>query len=331
MNTKPILGIPLGDSAGVGPEIIAKSTVNGFLFSHCRPVIIGDRRIFERALKLLGQRADNYSISDVREAKWDKGLPILDQKDQDPALITTGEIQAYCGKAVLNMISVACDLCKQDAIKGICFGPFNKAAQKAAGSNVESELVVFANHFGVTTPYGELNVVHNLMTTRATSHIPLKEVSSNLTVPKVLDAINLSYQTLRLAGVEKPRIGIAGLNPHNGENGRCGREEIDIIAPAVKKANESGINVAGPFSADTIFIRAFAGGFDCVVTMYHDQGQIALKLMAFEEGVSVLGGLPYPVATPAHGSAFDIAGKGIAKTSAFERALSIVAKMAVTD
>jgi 4-hydroxythreonine-4-phosphate dehydrogenase len=328
MNTKPILGIPLGDSAGIGPEIIAKTAVNGFLLSQCRPVIIGDHRIFENALNLLEKKTDYYSITDIREADWNKGIPILDQKDQDPALIKTGEIQAYCGKAVLNMISVACDLCKHDMIKGICFGPFNKAAQKVAGSNVESELVVFANHFGVATPYGELNIVHNLMTTRATSHIPLKDVSSQLTIAKVTDAIRLSYQTLRSTGIEKPRICIAGLNPHNGENGRCGKEEIEIISPAVRKANDIGIEVAGPFSADTIFIRAFAGDFDCVVTLYHDQGQIALKLMAFEEGVSVLGGLPYPVATPAHGSAFDIAGKGIAKTSAFEKALEIVAKMA---
>jgi 4-hydroxythreonine-4-phosphate dehydrogenase len=328
MKTKPVVGILLGDSSGIGPELIAKTAAKGFLSSVCRPLIIGDNRVFENALRLIGQRAEHYCISGVAGADWERGIPVLDQKNQDPARIKTAEVQAECGQAVLDMLSLACDLCKQGAIKGFCFGPLNKAAMKAAGSAHESEHSLFAEIFGVTGPCGELNVLHNLMTTRTTSHIPIKEVSGYLTLRRVLDAISLSHTTLRKSGLDKPRVAVAALNPHAGEGGRCGREEIDIITPAIKKANEQGMNVFGPFPADTMFIKAFAGDFDCVVTMYHDQGQIAMKLKGFEQGITVAGGMPYPIATPAHGTAFDIAGKGVAKISAFESALRFVVKVA---
>jgi len=331
MNTLPVIGILLGDSSGIGPELVAKTAASGFLASVCRPLIIGDSRIFENALSMIKQKAGYHSITDISKAGWENGIPLLDQNDQDPASIVHSAVQESCGKAVLNMIDAAAALCKKGTLGGFCFAPFNKAAMKAAGCRHESEHGLFAEIFNVKDHYGELNVLRNLMTTRTTSHIPLKDVSSNLTVKGILDAITLSYTTLRRMGLQKPRIVVAGLNPHNGEGGRCGREEIDIIAPAVQKANEQGINVTGPFSADTIFIRAFAGEYDSVVTMYHDQGQIALKLMGFEEGVTLAGGMPYPIATPAHGTAFDIAGKGIAKTSAFECAVRLTVKMAASS
>jgi 4-hydroxythreonine-4-phosphate dehydrogenase len=324
---KPIIGILLGDSAGIGPELIAKTAADGFLQAQCRPVIIGDSRVFEKALRLIGKQANYYCAADAREADWGKGIPFLDQKDQDPARIETAKVQAQCGRAVLNMIKLSCGLCAQGLIQGVCFAPFNKASQKEAGSTHASELGMFAECLGYTGHYGELNVLHNLMTTRITSHIPLKDVSSRLTEKSILDAITLSYSTLRKAGIESPRIAVAALNPHGGENGRCGKEEIEVIAPAIKKAADIGMPSIGPLPADTIFIKAFAGEFDCVVTMYHDQGQIAIKLKGFEEGISVLGGLPYAIATPDHGTAFDIAGKGIAKTSSFENAVKYVARM----
>ena len=332
MNNLPVIGILLGDSAGIGPELVAKTAASGFLNSLCRPLVIGDKRIFENALSAINQKAEYYSIASAGEADWGRrtGIPILDQKDQEPGAIRTGEVQEYCGKAVLNMIDVASELCKKGVLAGFCFAPFNKAAMMAEGSRHESEHGLFAEIFGVKEPYCELNVLRSLMTTRATSHIPLKDVSSHLTVGVIMDAITISHTTLCKMGLHKPRIAVAGLNPHNGESGHCGREEIDIIAPAVKIANGKGMDVAGPFSADTVFIKAFAGEYDSVVTMYHDQGQIALKLMGFEEGVTVAGGMPYPITTPAHGTAFDIAGKGIARTSAFENALGLTVKMAST-
>ena len=327
MKNLPIIGIPLGDSAGIGPEIVAKTAASGFLNSVCRPLIIGDIRIFENALALIGKTAEHYPVSSAGEANWEKGIPVLDQKDQDPKKIITGKLDASCGQAVLDMLTLSCDLCRQGAIQGVCFAPLNKAAMIEAGSHFESEHEFFAGKLSVSRSFGEINVLNEISTTRVTSHIPLKDVTAHLSEERIFQAISLANETVRKFGVKQPRIAVAALNPHGGENGKCGTEEITVIGPAIQKANEQGINALGPFPADTLFIRVFNGEFDSVVTMYHDQGQIAMKLKGFEWGVTVAGGMPYPIATPAHGTAFDIAGKGLAKTSAFESALKIVVRM----
>ena len=328
MFQKPIVGILLGDSAGVGPEIVAKLAANGFLSQVCRPVIIGDNRVFENALNKLGLSAAHHCIESVASADWGKGVQVLDQKDQNPEEIQVGKINTGCGRAVNNMIELACELCKSGDIEGYCFGPFNKAAMIEAGCSFESEHHLMAHLFEVTGPFGEINVLGDLMTTRTTSHIPIAAVSENLTVEKILRAIVLSYNTVLSSGVAKPKLGVAALNPHAGESGRCGREEIDVIAPAIAKAKETGIDAEGPYPADILFIKAFGGEFDSVVTMYHDQGQIALKLKGFDQGITIAGGQPYPIVTCAHGTAYDIAGKGVASTSAFENAVKMAVKMA---
>lgn len=179
----------------------------------------------------------------------------------------------------------------------------------------ESEGELMAHCFDVKGLYGEINVLENIQTVRVTSHIPLKNVSANLSKERILECIRLAYDTCKGSGIAEPRVAVSGLNPHNGENGKCGTEEIDVIIPAVEAARAEGMNVEGPFSADVVFMRAFRGDFDTVVTMYHDQGQIALKLRGFE-GVTVGGGQPYPIVTPAHGTAYGKAGKGTAATKA---------------
>lgn len=329
MTNKPVLGILLGDSSGIGPEIVARTAASGFLCEQCRPVIIGDNRILEQALKNLKLDAAHYCIDSISAADWSKGIPVLDQHDQDPDRIVMGKPSVVCGLAVNNMIKLACRLCLDGEIEGFCFAPFNKAAMIEAGCRFESEHHLMADIFGVTGPYGEINMLDDLMTTRTTSHIPISAVSSHLTVDSILRAITLSWQTVKHSGIEHPRLGIAALNPHAGENGRCGREEIDVIGPAIQKANEMGIHATGPYPSDILFIKAFNGDFDSVVTMYHDQGQIALKLKGFDRGVTVAGGQPYPIATCAHGTAYDIAGQGLAGTGAFENAVKITARMAV--
>ena len=329
MSASPVIGIPLGDSAGIGPEIVAKTAVNGFLNSVCRPLIIGDIRVFENALALIGKTVNHYPLTGNETVDWGRGIPVLDRKNQDPEKISPGKLSAGCGSAVLDMLGVACDLCRMGTIQGICFAPLNKAAMIEAGSAFESEHGFFADKLGVSGYSGEINVLNELSTTRITSHIPLKEVAAFITEERVLEAISLAHRTVSSFGIKQPRIAVAALNPHGGENGKCGTEEIAVIGPAVRKANERGIRALGPFPADTLFIRAFNGEFDSVVTMYHDQGQIAMKLKGFEWGVTVSGGMPYPIATPAHGTAFDIAGKGLAKTSAFESALKLVVRMTV--
>lgn len=328
MRTKPVLGILLGDAAGVGPEIIAKVAANGFLEEQCKPVLIGDKRILERAAEVAGVNISLQLIEDIEEATWEGKIPMLDQKDIDPADVPFGKMTEVSGKACLDLLKLGVNLFKEGKIDGFCFGPLNKQGMITAGCKFESEHHFMAHLFNHTAPFGEINVLDNLWTTRTTSHIPISKVSDNLSIETITRAMTLANTSLKNSGIERPRLGVAALNPHCGEGGKCGREEIDVIKPAVEKAIEAGIEAVGPFPSDILFIKAFNGEFDGVVTMYHDQGQIALKLKGFDQGITIAGGLPAPIVTCAHGTAYDIAGKGIVKTSAFENAIKMATKMA---
>jgi 4-hydroxythreonine-4-phosphate dehydrogenase len=326
---RPILGVLLGEAAGIGPEIVAKLCAQDRVSPYCRPVLIGDIRVLKLGQKIAGVEFPVCVIEDIAQASWEGPMPVLDQKNLDPATIKLGQIDANSGRVTGDMLVTALRLCQQGAIAGFAFAPFNKAALHYGGHTYFKDAQgLFARYLKWTGPYGEINVVHDLWTSRVTSHIPLKDVSAHLSIEKLMDAIKLVHTALSRAGFIQPRIAVAALNPHGGEDGLCGREEIDIIAPAVKAAQAAGMNALGPFPADTLFIKAFEGAYDAVTTMYHDQGQIAIKLMDFQYGVSVLAGLPYPITTPAHGTAFDIAGKGCAKSNAMEQAVIIAAKMA---
>lgn len=330
MSEKPILGILLGDSAGVGPELVVKLAVNDYYKDYCRPIIIGDMRMFEHGLQVVGGDVPHYAIQDLSECDWTRGYPILDLKDQDPEKVPYGAADVYCGESDLLQLDTAVDLCKSGKIEGFVFGPFHKGAMKMAGMHVESEHTYLAEKFELTTPFCEVNMMDNLMTVRATSHIPINKVSENLNETTLREAIELGEIVGETLG-HKPRIAVAALNPHCGEFGLCGREEVDLIAPVIEKiVSETGWNVTGPHSADTLFISALEGNFDVVVTMYHDQGQIALKLVGFKRCITVAGGQPYPIGTPAHGTAFDKVGTGTASTDSIERAVKTVSRMAVT-
>ena len=328
MERKPILGILLGDGAGVGPEIIAKLAAANFFEEYCHPVFIGDIRIFNRALNAVGANVEIRTINDPTEAIWDGKCNIVNRNNLSCEEAPIGELTVACGKANLDMLTYAVELYKAKKIEGFCFGPLNKAGMKEAGCKFESEHHLLAHEFNHTAPFGEINVCGELWTTRTTSHIPIKDVSAALSVNSIMRAIILANVSLKNSGIERPRLAIAALNPHCGENGLCGREEIDVIKPAIEEARKQGIDASGPYPSDITFIKAFRGEFDGVVTMYHDQGQIALKLKGFEQGITIAGGLPAPIVTCAHGTAYDIAGKGIVKTSAFENAVKMAARMA---
>ncbi|MDF2502064.1 MAG: 4-hydroxythreonine-4-phosphate dehydrogenase [Anaerosporomusa subterranea] len=328
---KPIIGIILGDAAGIGPEIVAKVAATDLFATCCRPVIIGDIRVLQQGMRVAKVTFPYKVIESMNEADWDKGLLVLDQKNLNPEEIKVGEINPICGKASGDALILAINLYKAGKIDGFCFAPLNKAAMKLGGHEFESEHMLFAHHFNWTGPFGEVNVLDDLWTSRVTSHIPIKEVSAKLTVENIMRAIRLADQTLRRAGIGNAKLGIAALNPHGGENGLCGREEIDVIIPAMELARQENIDVVGPFPADILFIKAFNGDFDAAVTMYHDQGQIAMKLKGFEFGITVAAGLPAPIVTAAHGTAYDIAGKGIAKTGALENAVKMAARIALCD
>lgn len=329
MEQKPIVAILLGDPAGVGSEIVAKLLVNDFFRSCCRPIVVGDKRVLDRAFDVIGKRAAIQVVDAVDQVDWTSdSYPMLDQHNCNPENVPFGKISVLGGKVCLDLLTTGANLFLEKQIDGFCFAPLNKAAMKDAGCSVESEHHYLAALFEHTGPFGEINVLGNLWTTRTTSHIPIKEVSDHLSVESIMRAITLAHYSLVKSGIDNPHMGLCALNPHAGEEGRCGREEIDVIAPAIKAANDAGIHASGPYPSDIAFIRAFEGEFDAVVTMYHDQGQIALKLKGFDQGVTIAGGLPAPIATCAHGTAYDIAGTGVVKTSAFENAVKMVSKMA---
>ena len=215
-------------------------------------------------------------------------------------------------------------------VDAICFAPLNKQAMKMGGLKHDDELHHFAQYLGVTGYFCEFNTLRGLWTSRISSHVPLSQVAGYITRERILEATRLIYHSLQANGVAAPRVAVAGFNPHNGDGGTCGREEVDIIVPAVAELNAQGLPVVGPFSPDTIFLRARQGELDAIVTMYHDQGQIAIKLMGFSKGVTVQGGLPVPITTPAHGTAYDIAGKGIADVNATANAFQIAVRMGLT-
>ncbi|MEO8409830.1 MAG: 4-hydroxythreonine-4-phosphate dehydrogenase PdxA, partial [Propionivibrio sp.] len=245
-----------------------------------------------------------------------------------PEDVKRGEATPEGGAFALENFRRALLLAHGGQADAVCFTPFNKKAMRYVYAGYDDELRFVSEVIGFTGPAREFNVLDNLWNARVTSHIPLSEVAAAITVDGILAEMALTDRCLRDAGIADPRIAVAGLNPHAGDGGNFGQEEIEIIEPAVKIGVERGFNVSGPYPADTVYVRARNGAFDAVLTMYHDQGQIAMKLMGFDRGVTLLGGLPFPVCTPAHGTAYDIAGRGIANIGASRAALLLAAHMA---
>lgn len=317
------IAVLLGDAAGVGPEIVAKALTSGTLQKLNDIVIIGDKRVLKEALRQLDRDIDIplvYRTEDL--INTDVQLYHLEHPEFD--LIEKGKVQARTGEACYQMILATADI---PDLAGIVYAPFNKGSLKLFNDELTSEISIFKKAFNIETYCSELNVVDGVWSSRITSHVPIKKVSENLTIENVLRGITVADEILLKAGIEKPRIGVACLNPHCGEGGLTGDEEITIINPAIDKAREAGIDVRGPYSSDILFVRAFEGELDLCVTMYHDQGQIALKLRGFDRGVTVLAGFPIAVCTPAHGTAFDIVGTNTASVTAFSKALEIVSEL----
>jgi 4-hydroxythreonine-4-phosphate dehydrogenase len=245
----------------------------------------------------------------------------------DPNAIPRGEISKGAGAFAVENFGRAIRHAAAGRAEVVAWTPFNKAAMRLAHPAYEDEIVFTAELLGFKGAASEFNILPKLWNARVTSHVPIGKVAPLITFETVLRGLRLTDQAMRESGFSRPRIAIAGLNPHAGDGGNFGREEIDVLEPVVKAAKAEGIACDGPFPSDTVFVRARKGEFDGVLTMYHDQGQIAMKLIGFEEGVTLLGGFPFPLVTPAHGSAYDIAGKGIAHPGATLNAMAIAARM----
>jgi 4-hydroxythreonine-4-phosphate dehydrogenase len=326
--TKPVIALFAGDPAGVGPELIAQLLADGSAARTANIALIGSREVLVEGMRTAGCRY-----------VYDEGDPVRGRDFANPLLVKwpgldergfeRGVVSGKSGRYMLDGLAFALALHRADLVDALCFAPLNKAALRAGGMNHPDELHWFAEALDFRGTCVELNVLEGLWTSRVTSHVALAEVSALITSAKVAEMVELIHGSLVAAGIPAPRIAVCGLNPHNGDHGAYGREEIEKIAPGVELARQRGFPADGPFPADTIFVRATRkeGGYDGVVTMYHDQGQIAMKLMGFERGVTVQGGLPLPITTPAHGTAYDIAGRGVANDGAMKNAFSLACRM----
>lgn len=319
----------LGDVTGIGPEIAARLLASGKAAACAQAVIFGDRRVLELGMRNAGVKVPHTvyrSIDEVRFPRED--FPFVDLGNIDPARFAQGVSSDESGKLTGDTLKVMIDLALAGKLDGICFAPLNKGAMNRGGWKFNDEHQMFAKLTDHSGFFGEMNVIEQFSTFRVTSHVALREAVNLVTPERISAAVNLANDSLRAAGCAHPRIGVAALNPHNGENGLFGDEEIRIIRPTVDKLRASGIDCEGPISSDVIFLKALKGDFDGVVMMYHDQGQIATKLLGFNKGVTVTAGLKTVFTTPAHGTAYDIVGQGKADPGAMEHAFTLAAKLA---
>jgi 4-hydroxythreonine-4-phosphate dehydrogenase len=319
----------MGDCTGIGPELCARVLHDRRLADKARMIVVGDMRVLEQGMRDAKVTLPVKRVDSVAAASWDGlNIPVLDLENIDPQSLARGEVSAESGRLTGETLAYAIDLAACGEVDAVTFAPLNKAALHAGGWHFPDEHKMFAHLLKHRGYFSEMNVLGNQWMARVTSHVSLREALDLITEQSIEDAIVLADRTMRRAGIAAPRIAVAALNPHGGEGGLFGREEIDMIAPTVKKVAASGIDCRGPFPADTLYIRAFRGEFDGVVSMYHDQGQIATKLHGFNKGVTVTAGFETIFTTPAHGTAFDIVGKGVANTGAMESALQLAARLA---
>jgi 4-hydroxythreonine-4-phosphate dehydrogenase len=325
----PTIGLMLGDMTGIGPEISAKLLASGAMKSVARVVVIGDARVLELGCKDAGVSLDWKTYPDVDAIDWSRDeVALIDLGNIDPSRIKRGEVSAESGRLTGETLKHMIDLALAKKLDAICFASLNKAALHRGGWKYHDEHQMFAaltQHSGF---FGEMNVIKEFSTFRVTSHVALRVAIDMITPERITAAIGLADATLRATGISQPRIAVAALNPHGGESGLFGDEEIRIIKPTIDKVRATGVNCSGPVPSDAIFLKALKGEYDGVVMMYHDQGQIATKLLGFNQGVTVTAGLKTVFTTPAHGTAFDIVGQGKANPGALEQALRIAAKLA---
>ncbi|RIY02030.1 4-hydroxythreonine-4-phosphate dehydrogenase PdxA [Aureimonas flava] len=325
---RPIVALAMGDPAGISPELTAMLLADRETAERARVVVFGDRRILDRGAAEAGVALDLDEASGI-DAIGDGRRPVMiDLKNLDVRDVRRGEATLEGGTFATTNFRRALEMAHAGRADAVIFTPFNKQAMRFAYEGYDDEIRFVVDVTGFRGKVREFNVLERVWNARVTSHIPLKDVSAHLSVEAILAEVRLTHDCLRQSGIERPRIAVNGLNPHAGDGGAFGMEEIEIIEPAVRAAKEAGYDVDGPFPADTVFLRALKEGWHAVLTMYHDQGQIAMKLMGFDKGVTMMGGLPFPLCTPAHGTAYDIAGKGKADLGATREAFRLAVRMA---
>lgn len=324
---KPIIGITMGDPAGIGPEIVVKSVLSPGILRACRPVVVGDKRIVKKALGVFGSGAGMKVLPDISpELLNPKQVNVLDTADADPDQIETGRASAAGGRAVFEDIQRAVKLTEERKIGGFVAGPHNKYSVNLAGVHFAGYPPFLAQLTGSRYAFNML-VAGTIRIVGATLHVALKDVSKTLTPELVEATIRAAGEAVKKLGIENPRLAVAGLNPHCGEEGLFGEEDEAVIKPAIAGARRAGFEVSGPLPADSLFVGLRdRQEYDAYVAMYHDQSHIPIKTVAFDSIVGLIIGTPLIAATVGHGTAFEIAGKGIANPRPMMEAVKLVAR-----
>ncbi|QQK78876.1 4-hydroxythreonine-4-phosphate dehydrogenase PdxA [Salicibibacter cibi] len=325
---KPVIAIPMGDASGVGPEIIAKSVAEDEIQKHCYPLVIGNKNVMEQAIAQTSADLSIMTIAHLEEIQDQSDTLYLIHMDNiDIEQLQKGEVQAQCGQAAFEYIEKAVDLTKEGRTAALATPPINKESLKAAEVPYIGHTEMLGAMAGIDDPLTMFEV-HDLRIFFLTRHVSIREAINQMTSDRVYDYLVRCDQALQHLGIENRKIAVAGLNPHSGENGLFGTEEIDEINPGIQRAQEAEIVVEGPVPADSVFYQALNGKYDAVLSLYHDQGHIAAKMTDFEKTISVTNGLPFLRTSVDHGTAFDIAGTGKASAVSMVECIKLAAQYA---
>lgn len=320
-DSRPLIAITLGDAAGIGPEVVVKALAGSDIYDLCRPFIIGESRVVRKAIELASEKLRINVLNGPDGAAGRYGtVDVLDMKNINPEKITTGKVSAEAGRASMEYIEKACALALAGSVRAIVTAPISKEATTQAGYRPLGHLEYLAELTG-SKEYATMLMTGRLRVVHLTTHHSLRRACDLVTEERILARLKLTDASFKSWGFPAPKIAVAALNPHAGEGSILGSEETEEIAPAVEKARALGIDAAGPLPADSVFNHAINGRFDAVLAMYHDQGHIPVKVHGFEKSVSVALGLPFVRTSVDHGTAFDIAGKGIADAQSMAEAI----------
>ncbi len=329
--TKPILAVTLGDAAGSGPELITKALLDPEVRAVCRPLVVGDAATLRAARAITGVAATLRVIARPADVSDDAAtIDVIDLANLDAAQLVRGQISATTGRAAYESIKRAVELTLAGEAHAVVTSAINKAALHAAGYLYDGHTELLADLCGkpkvtMMLVAGKLRVCH------VSTHVSLATAIARARPERILQVVQLAHDGVRRLGIERPHIAVAGLNPHAGEGGLFGTEEIEFIAPAIKEANQRGFHVSGPFAGDTVFFRTLQGEFDCAIAMYHDQGHVAAKMLGIWQGVNVTLGLPIIRTSVEHGTDFTNAGKGTGDPRSLVQALKLAAVMAKVE
>ncbi|HSL00511.1 MAG TPA: 4-hydroxythreonine-4-phosphate dehydrogenase PdxA [Rubrobacteraceae bacterium] len=326
----PLIAVTMGDPAGIGPEIVVKTCADPEFRLGARAFVVGDPAIMERAVRLLGSRLQVNPISGPEEAAFEPDAVDVLAVGELPEDLPFGELDARAGDAAFRYVERATRLASEGRVAAIATAPLNKEAMHLAGHRYPGHTEILAELTG-TEDYAMMLVTDELKVIHVSTHVSLREAIERVRPERERAVIRLAHESMRRLGVENPKVAVAGLNPHAGENGLFGDEDARYITPAVEEARKEGIEATGPWAPDTVLMRARRGVFDVVVVQYHDQGHIPVKLMGFDTGVNVTVGLPFFRTSVDHGTAFDIAGTGEADHASMLAAIELARTLAGTE